>query len=194
MVSFQQKMVVISAPSGCGKTTLAHALLRAVPSLSFSISACTRRPRSDEKDGLNYYFMTRKTFEKKIAEKAFLEWEEVYEGQLYGTLHSELKRLAAAQKHVLFDIDVKGGQRIKAQDTATVLSVFIRPPSLKTLEERLRKRGTENEKSITYRLNRAEEELQAASHFDYVLTNDMPARASKVLIHRVLNFLESPKM
>ena len=109
MSAFEQKMIVISAPSGCGKTTLARGLLKAVPALSFSISACTRRPRPTEQEGLSYYFMSRAAFRAAIKQDAFLEWEEVYEDQYYGTLYREIDRLAALYKHILFDVDVQGG-------------------------------------------------------------------------------------
>ena len=189
MSNFAQKMIILSAPSGCGKTTLARSLLASVPVLSFSISACTRKPRAGEEKGSAYYFTTPEAFRQKVKEKAFLEWEEVYEGQFYGTLHSELQRLAVMKKHILFDVDVKGGQRIKQEIGHHAFSIFVRPPSLEILAQRLRDRGTEDEAGLRRRLDRAREELRAAPHFDYQLVNDKQQQATEVLTEKVLHFL-----
>ena len=186
---FQQKMVVLSAPSGCGKTTLARGLLNAMPSLAFSISSCTRQARQGEKEGLSYYFTSLETFQQQVKVGAFLEWEEVYTGQCYGTLHSELARLSDQKKHILFDVDVQGALRIKSKDKDQVLSIFIRPPSVEVLENRLRKRATEDETSLSSRLSKAKEELRAAPAFDFVLVNDDQSRATRELIAKVRQFL-----
>ena len=189
MADFEQKMVVLSAPSGCGKTTLARGLLEAVSVLSFSVSACTRPPRPGEQAGVSYYFMSEADFHAEIERGAYLEWEEVYKGQYYGTLYKEIDRLAALHKHILFDIDVQGGLRVKSKAQQRVLSIFIQPPSLQVLEERLRSRGTEDEASISKRLSKAEQELKAASRFDLILTNDDQQRATEALVRATRQFL-----
>ena len=148
MSSDSGKLVVFSAPSGSGKTTLVHHLLHQGLPIGFSISATSRPPRGKEKDGVDYFFMSENSFREKIAENAFLEYEEVYEGTFYGTLRSEVDRLWKTGKTVLFDIDVVGGLNVKRQYPDQCLALFIQPPSLSELEKRLRGRGTDNEKKI----------------------------------------------
>ena len=172
MSSDSGKLVVFSAPSGSGKTTLVHHLLQQGLPIGFSISATSRPPRGKEKDGVDYFFMSENSFREKIAEDAFLEYEEVYEGTFYGTLRSEVDRLWKTGKTVLFDIDVVGGLNVKRQYPDQCLALFIQPPSLSELEKRLRRRGTDNEKKIKERLAKATKELDLANQFDKVIVND----------------------
>ena len=166
------KLIIFSAPSGSGKTTIVRHLLSRYPQLAFSISATSREPRRNEQDGVDYYFLTVDDFRKKIEEDKFLEWEEVYTGQYYGTLRSEVERLRKVGKHVVFDIDVIGGLRLKQEFSSDALSIFIQPPSLEIMEKRLRERGTDSEEQLLKRLGKAREELSYAGQFDHVLIND----------------------
>ncbi|MCF8346570.1 MAG: guanylate kinase [Bacteroidales bacterium] len=168
----QGKLIIFSAPSGSGKTTIVRHLLGLNLGLEFSISATSRQPRNNEKDGVDYYFLSPEAFRKKIANNAFLEWEEVYKNQYYGTLRSEVHRLRAAGKHVVFDIDVVGGLNLKKEFKHEALAVFIRPPSMEIMEIRLRQRATDTEDQLTIRLNKAREELLYAEKFDHVILND----------------------
>lgn len=185
------KLFVFSAPSGSGKTTLVKHLLTENLPLGFSISATSRKPRGKEKNGIDYHFLSSSDFQNKIKENAFIEYEEVYNGIFYGTLKSELKRLWAQGKHVLFDIDVKGGINIKKQYPQNTLALFIQPPSKKILEERLRGRGTESEDNIQMRLARAEEEMSFAVQFDSVIINDHLETAKKEVVRQVRRFIDS---
>ena len=185
------KLVVFSAPSGSGKTTLVHHLLQQGLPIGFSISATSRPPRGKEKDGVDYFFMSENSFREKIAEDAFLEYEEVYEGTFYGTLRSEVDRLWKTGKTVLFDIDVVGGLNVKRQYPNQCLALFIQPPSLSELEKRLRGRGTDNEKKIKERLTKATKELDLANQFDNVIVNDDLETAKKEIGKAVHDFLES---
>ena len=189
-VNFQQKVVILSAPSGCGKTTLSKVLLRNITDLSFSISACTRTPRLEEKHGRDYYFLSVTDFQEKIKRKEFLEWEEVYKERFYGTLYTELERLNRLKKHVLFDVDVRGGKNLKQHFAQHALSVFIEPPSVDVLAQRLRLRGTESQKSFETRLSIAKQELKEAVHFDYQLINDSLNIASSKICEIVEKFLK----
>lgn len=166
------KLIIFSAPSGSGKTTIVRHLLGRYPQLAFSISATSREPRKNERDGFDYYFLTVDDFRKKIEEDKFLEWEEVYTGQYYGTLRAEVKRIRAAGKHVVFDIDVVGGIRLKQEFGNDALAIFIQPPSLEIMEKRLRERRTDSEEQLFKRLGKAREELSYAGQFDHVLIND----------------------
>ena len=166
------KLIILSAPSGSGKTTIVRHLLAQFPSLAFSVSATSRKPRKNEKDGVDYYFLTIDDFRKKIEEGAFLEWEEVYTGQYYGTLRSEVERLRKSGRHVVFDIDVVGGSRLKQEFSSESLAIFVQPPSLVIMEKRLRERGTDSEEQLQKRLGKAREELSYAGQFDHVLIND----------------------
>ena len=167
------KLIIFTAPSGAGKTTIVKHLLKTRPDLAFSISACTRPQRYGEINGMDYYFMSVGEFKKKIAEGDFLEWEEVYEGQFYGTLRSEVERLWAANKHVIFDIDVKGADNIKRRYRKNSLAVFVKTVSNELLFERLRNRKTEDSESLRRRIARAQEEISYENRFDVALINDI---------------------
>lgn len=168
----QGKLIIFSAPSGSGKTTIVRHLLGRYPQLAFSISATSREPRQNEKEGVDYYFLPVEDFRKRIEEGEFLEWEEVYAGQYYGTLRSEVERLQKAGRHVVFDIDVVGGFRLKQEFGSEALAIFVQPPSLEIMEKRLRERGTDSEEQLQKRLGKAREELSYANRFDHVLVNN----------------------
>ena len=185
------KLFVFSAPSGSGKTTLVrHLLLQNLP-LGFSISATSRPSRGEEKDGVDYYFLSEEDFRQKIEEDAFIEYEEVYEGAFYGTLRSEVKRLWKEGKNVLFDIDVIGGLNIKEQYPEETLAVFVQPPSLEELEKRLRQRKTETEEKIQQRLDKSATELIYSQDFDVILVNDNLAKAKQEVVRLVKEFFRS---
>ncbi len=167
------KLIVLTAPSGAGKTTIVHALLQARPDLSFSVSATTRACRPSETDGVDYHFLSRDAFRTLIEQDAFLEWEEVYPDQFYGTLHREVQRCWAAGKHLIFDIDVKGATRIKQAYPEETLTIFVKPPSLEILRERLQNRESESPENIRKRLDKAAFELSFENFFDIVLVNDI---------------------
>ena len=166
------KLIIFSAPSGAGKTTLVKHLLAAGLGLEFSVSATSRQKRAGETDGKDYYFLTAAAFREKIKEDAFLEWEEVYQDHFYGTLKSEVQRIWSKGKHVIFDVDVVGGLNIKQQYGEKALSVFVMPPTPEHLEDRLRKRSTESEENLKKRLDKARHELSFAGRFDKILIND----------------------
>lgn len=180
------KLVIFSAPSGSGKTTIVRELLKKFNELEFSISATSRNPRGAEKHGVDYYFFSPEEFEEKVKRDEFIEWEEVYSGTYYGTLKSEVERLWDSGKTVLFDIDVVGGVNLKTLFPDTSISFFIQAPSLEILESRLRGRGTDSEEKITERLEKAEYELTFAPKFDHVIINDNLPRA----VSEVENVLE----
>jgi guanylate kinase len=182
---------VFSAPSGSGKTTLVQHLLSQSLPLGFSISATSRAPRGKEQNGIDYHFMTPKKFQEKIQEDAFLEYEEVYQGLYYGTLLSELNRLWNQEKHILFDIDVIGGLNIKKKYPNNTLAIFVQPPSIKILEERLKKRATDSEETIQKRIQKAQMEIEYAPKFDTVLINKDLKTAKKEVVQVVRNFIES---
>lgn len=166
------KLLVFSAPSGSGKTTIVKYLLEQKElHLDFSISATSREKRGDEIHGKDYYFLTPEEFQQKIAENAFVEYEEVYKDNYYGTLKSELDRIWSSGKHVIFDIDVVGGLHIKEQYPDRTLAVFVSPPSVEELERRLRFRQTESEEKIQMRLEKAEREIAASGNFEVILKN-----------------------
>jgi guanylate kinase len=167
------KCIIFSAPSGAGKTTIVHYLLDTFGSkLSFSISACSRSQRPNEVDGKDYYFLSIADFQEKIEKDAFIEWEEVYTDNFYGTLKSEIERIWALGKTVIFDVDVVGGLNLKKFFGDKALAIFVMPPNIETLEMRLRTRSTETEESIARRMGKADNELRMATQFDKVILND----------------------
>ncbi len=172
MNSIHQKILIITAPSGAGKTSITKHLMQVFPVLAFSISAATRQPRGNEKDGVDYYFMGLDEFNQKIQQKEFAEWEMVYEGKFYGTLKSELKRIWNLGKVPVLDIDVKGALHIQRQYPENTLSIFVQPPSVDVLKERLMSRGTETEESLAARVNKASYELSFREHFDRTVVNN----------------------
>lgn len=165
------KVIVIVAPSGAGKTTIAQHLLEQYPKIQFSVSATTRKPRKDEKDGEDYYFITDEEFDQKIKNEEFLEWEH-YSGNRYGTLRSEVDKLVESGYFPLLDIEVKGALNVQRLYNSGAISIFIEPPSMKELKQRLSKRGSETESSLQQRLKRAEMEMKYADRFDYSVVND----------------------
>ncbi len=185
------KCVIVSAPSGSGKTTIVKHLLKVVPDLQFSVSATSRPPRPDEHHGKDYYFLSADAFRKKISESAFLEWEEVYQGRYYGTLKSEVERIRYSGGHVIFDLDVVGGDNLKQYFGGEALSVFIRPPSIAELEKRLRNRSTESEETLKVRLDKAARELTYIDRFDCVIVNDDLDTACREAEEKVASFLTS---
>ena len=167
------KVLIFSAPSGAGKTTVVKHLLKEMPlHLSFSISACSRKPRNNETDGKDYYFLSIDDFKRGIEEQKFLEWEEVYPNSFYGTLFEEVQRIWSLGKAVIFDVDVQGGISLKQHFADKALSIFVSPPSLDILEKRLRNRGTENEEDLQKRIGKASEEMSHKTAFDMVLVNE----------------------
>lgn len=166
------KLLIFSAPSGSGKTTIVRQLLENNPNLGFSISAATRAKRGEEVHGKDYYFLSPDEFRTKIEENAFAEWEEVYTDTYYGTLKSEIERLWASGKHVIFDVDVKGGISLKQYYGDKALAIFVKVPSLEEVERRLRDRGTDSEESIMKRIAKMEYEMSFQEQFDRVLIND----------------------
>jgi len=183
------KLLIFSAPSGAGKSTIVQHLLKLDLGLAFSISATSRQPRNDERHGREYYFMTPEEFRSKIDNHDFIEWEEVYPGHYYGTLHSELERIWDQGNHALFDIDVQGGLNLKKEFGEKALAVFVMPPSLQVLEDRLRNRATEEVDFLQKRIKKAESEMQYAPRFDRVLVNDQLSRTLKEAEYMVRNFL-----
>jgi len=185
------KLIVISAPSGAGKTSIVHHLLKNMPELSFSVSACSREKRDNETHGKDYYFLGVEGFQNKIKEDAFLEWEEVYENQYYGTLKSEIERIWSEGKTVIFDVDVIGGLNIKKQYPKECLSLFIMPPSVDVLRERLSGRGSESEEKLEMRLAKAEQEISKNQEFDKVILNDDFGIACEETMKVIRNFINS---
>jgi guanylate kinase len=183
------KLVIFSAPSGAGKTTIVKSILKYFPQLEFSISACSREKRPKEKDGKDYYFLSKEAFEEKIRNNEFLEWEEVYHGSYYGTLKSETTRIWKKGNDIIFDVDVKGGLNIKKQFGDKALAIFVMPPNISQLEARLRHRHTESEESLKKRINKAEYEMKFAKQFDKILINDELQNAIEQAKFMVGNFL-----
>lgn len=167
------KLLIFTAPSGAGKTTIVQHLLKKYEQLAFSVSATTRPKREQEEHGKDYYFLDQKGFEHRIAENAFLEWEEVYDGRYYGTLREEVQRLWSLGKCVVFDIDVAGASNIKQIYPEETLAIFVAPPSFEQLVQRLQNRRTETEESFVQRIQKAKEELLFKDSFDLVLVNDV---------------------
>jgi len=184
------KLIIFSAPSGAGKTTIVQHLLRVIPALEFSISACSREMRKGEKNGIDYYFLSAPEFRKKIQQDEFIEWEEVYKDHFYGTLRSEVFRIWNNSHHVIFDVDVEGGLNLKSQYADRALAVFVRPPSIQSLENRLKQRETETPESIARRMGKAEKELKTADRFDKIILNDTLEHALAEAEKTVREFLQ----
>lgn len=184
-----QKLIIITAPSGSGKSTIVNFLMKEIPSLAFSVSACTRKPREGEVHGVNYYFLSVEEFQQHIANNDFAEYEMVYEGKYYGTLRSELGRMWNDDKVPVVDIDVHGALRLKREYSQHALSLFIKAPSIAELENRLRRRGTETEHSLKERLDKASEELSYANQFDHIVVNDELDKACQQAKDLILHFL-----
>lgn len=165
-------LIILTAPSGAGKTTIAHALLKEFPDLRFTVSATTRSPRNGEINGKDYYFLTAADFEQKISENAFIEYEMVYPGKYYGTMYNELERIWKQNKIPLRVVDVLGAVELKKKFESNSLAIFIQPPSIEVLHQRLELRNTDTEKAIQERIKRASMEMKYASHFDNVIVND----------------------
>jgi len=187
------KLIIFSAPSGAGKTTIVHHLLSKIPELEFSISATTREKRGDEIHGSDYYFISKEEFLHKIAKKEFIEFEEVYTGTFYGTLRAEIERIWSHGKHVIFDIDVEGGLHIKKKFGDQALAIFVQPPSLEVLIERLTGRGTDSAEKLAERIVKADKELKYADRFDVVLKNYELETACSEALELVGNFLSRVK-
>ncbi len=188
------KLIVFSAPSGSGKTTIVrHLLSKPELKLDFSISATSRNPRAEEVDGKDYYFLTLEDFKKKIKNDEFLEWEEVYRDNFYGTLKSEVERIWASGKNVIFDIDVVGGLDIKHIYPDETLAVFVKPPSIEELKIRLKKRKTESEDKINMRVAKASIELATAPQFDFIIENNHLQTALNEAYNLVSNYVNADK-
>jgi guanylate kinase len=189
MSAITGKCIIVSAPSGAGKTTIVKALLASFSQLSFSISACSRAPRPNELDGKDYHFLSLEKFQQTIQEDGFVEWEEVYTNAYYGTLKSEIERIWSQGQIVIFDVDVVGGLNLKKFFGTNALSVFIQPPNEKALEERLRYRNTEAEEKIQQRLQKSKVELGRAGEFDVVLVNDVLPTTIEQAEKIIINFI-----
>jgi guanylate kinase len=185
-----RNVIVLTAPSGAGKTTIAHRVLEVMPEMQFSVSATTRDARPDETDGEDYHFLSTEEFERRIEEGDLLEYEEVYPGQFYGTLHSEIKT-KAEDGPVLLDIDVEGALNVKRRFGDDALVLFIAPPSKDELRNRLEGRGTEDDRTLANRLDRAERELEKVDAFDAVVVNDDLDTAVEETLSRIHQFLNS---
>ncbi|HEX9649491.1 MAG TPA: guanylate kinase [Cyclobacteriaceae bacterium] len=188
---FKGKAIIISAPSGSGKTSLARNLLKSRNDLDFSVSVCTRPPRLNEAEGVDYYFISNEEFKEKIAKGEFIEWEEVYNGMFYGTLKSEIQRIWTNKKHVLFDVDVKGALKLKKHFGADALAIFIKAPSIEEIERRLTKRMTENSTSMKIRFDKIKLELTFEKEFDVTVLNKEIEEANRNILSIVEKYLAS---
>ncbi len=194
MTEKKGKLIIFTAPSGAGKTTIVRHLLEKFDSLAFSVSATNRPKRKHEQNGRDYYFLSTDRFKELVENGSFAEWEEVYPGQYYGTLRTEIERLWKQGKHIIFDIDVRGAKNLKEIYGDKALAIFVKPPSKEELFRRLRSRRTENEQSLRRRMQRAEEELKWEDRFDAVLVNDYLPKAFAEAEKMVGNFIgESPQ-
>jgi guanylate kinase len=185
------KLVIISAPSGAGKTTIVKHLLESGLNLAFSVSATTRSSRGKEKNGVDYFFLSVPEFRNRIEKEEFVEWEEVYKDLLYGTLRSEIERIWGNGNHVIFDVDVMGGLNLKKIFGRKAIAIFIMPPSVKELEKRLTGRGTDSPEKIRMRLDKAHIELKLAGQFDNIVINDNLDKAKEETISIITEFLSS---
>jgi guanylate kinase len=182
-------LILFCGPSGSGKTSIVHSLLNSFPQLCFSVSATTRKKRSNETDGRDYYFISVSEFKEKIKNQEFLEWEEVYPNGFYGTLKSEIQRISSLGKVAVFDVDVEGGLNIKKQFGNNLLDVFVMPPGIEELKKRLVARATETDESLMARVLRAEKELAYASRFSHVIVNRNLEEATEKAKNMVFDFL-----
>ncbi len=188
----RHRIIILSAPSGSGKTTIAHTILNDEKfNCSFSVSATNRTPRANEENGVHYYFYSENEFSELIKKNAFVEWEEVYNNQFYGTLKSEVERLLTHGKNILFDVDVKGGLRLKEYFQDNAIALFIMPPSLSELKKRLENRNTETQAGLEQRILRAEQEITYAQKFDEIIINDNLEIAIEKIKTLILNFLNA---
>jgi guanylate kinase len=185
------KLVIISAPSGAGKTTIVNHLLKKGLGLEFSVSATTREPRGKEKNGKEYYFISVGDFKERIKNNEFTEWQEVYNNQFYGTLKSEIERIWSDKKHVLFDVDVKGGINLKNIFGNKAISIFIMPPSINELEKRLLRRAIDDRSKIKIRVEKAKKEMKLADRFDHIVINDILEQAQDEAYEMVKSFLST---
>ena len=185
----QGKLIIFSAPSGSGKTTIVRQLLQLFPQFEFSISATSRAPRGQEQNGVDYFFLTNEEFRQKVAEEAFVEWEEVYNGTCYGTLKSEMQRIWQKGNVIIFDVDVMGGINLKRIFGEQACSIFIMPPSIEELRNRLVGRGTDSTETIEKRVAKADFEISKAPEFDHVVINDKLEEAVKQAEQIINNFL-----
>jgi guanylate kinase len=190
-VNIQQKIIVITAPSGAGKTSITKYLLNRFPEkLSFSVSAATREARENERNGIDYYFMSQEEFTDKIQHNEFVEWEMVYEGKYYGTLKTELARIWGQEKIPVLDIDVKGAIHVQQQYPEAALSLFVEPPGVDELKRRLQSRGTESAESLSARVNKASYEISFKHSFDHIIVNDNLEKACQQAEEIVKPFLQ----
>jgi len=185
------RLVIISAPSGAGKSTIVKYLMERDLRLEFSISATTRKPRGDEKNGKEYYFMTTEEFRTRINNGDFIEWQEVYKDQIYGTLKEEIDRICNNGKNILFDVDVKGGINLKKLFGTRAISIFLMPPSQRELKRRLQLRNTDDPAGIKIRVKKAGEEMKLADQFDHIVINDRLELAEKEVYEIVKSFIEN---
>ena len=184
------KLVILSAPSGAGKSTIVNRLLKTFPRLEFSISATSRAPRGEERHGVEYYFLSAEEFSRAVKENEFVEWEEVYAGTCYGTLRSEVERIWAKGHVIVFDVDVKGGIRLKQIFREKALSIFIMPPSIKELRHRLEGRGTDTPEAIERRVQKAEIEISFCRKFDHIVINNRLEDAVEETTSLIRNFID----
>jgi guanylate kinase len=187
-------LIIITAPSGAGKTSITRYLLQHFPQLAFSVSAATRPQRQDEVNGVDYYFMSLEEFQHKIQNQEFVEWEMVYEGRYYGTLKTELQRLRAKNKIPILDIDVKGAIHVQEQYPEQSLSIFVQPPSIEELKRRLEYRATESEEALQDRLNKAAYEISFRHHFNNIVVNDNLQKACEEARHIISEFFVRKSM